>query len=125
MSKTAVILFGHGARYPKWEEPIRALAEKLAIDLVSVSVSVAFLQFGNPKLEETIETKVASGAKRIVVLPFFLASGGHLISDLPNIIAKAKKSHPEVKFDVSSPLGEHALVKEAMQKACVDFTQKG
>lgn len=114
---TAVILFAHGAKNDRWEKPMRRLADMLGKKLPDCRVSLAFLQFGEPKLLDQIDHDVKAGADRIVVLPYFLAKGGHLLSDLPKIIEEARKRHPEVTIEAADPIGEIPEVLEAMADA--------
>ncbi len=123
MSSNGVIIFGHGAKDPKWEGPIRSLAKKLSKELAPVKVTVAFLQFGTPKIEEAVFTHVESGATKIMVLPFFISSGGHLKKELPEILKKMEGRFPKVKFVLSPALGQMPLVIDAMTKASADFVQ--
>lgn len=124
MSDTAVILFGHGARNPEWSRPINALAKMLEVELAPWPVYVAFLQFGEPKLDEVIEKAINGGASRIVVLPHFLAAGGHILKDLPQTIDSFKSRFPDVEFDVAPPLGETPEVMQGLKQACIGFAKK-
>lgn len=121
---TAVILFAHGAKNPRWEKPMRQLADKLTELLPDCSVSVAFLQFGEPGLIDRIDAEIFSGANRVVVLPYFLAFGGHLLNDLPEMIGKVKKQHPDVIFEIADPIGEIPEVIETMAKVSVRFVEE-
>lgn len=47
MSKHGMILFGHGARDPRWAEPFERLATKLRT-MRSAPVSLAFLELMTP-----------------------------------------------------------------------------
>jgi len=65
----------------------------------------AFLQFSSPLLEDAIDDLVQRGAGRIVVFPFFIAAGSHLLNDIPELVEKAGKVHPGVKFFITRHLG--------------------
>ncbi|HCY87083.1 MAG TPA: cobalamin biosynthesis protein CbiX, partial [Desulfobacteraceae bacterium] len=58
-----------------------------------------------PLLPKVIETAVADGATRIVVFPFFISAGSHILTDIPELIAEYRKRHPGVEFCVTSHLG--------------------
>lgn len=114
---TAVILFAHGAKNDRWEKPMRRLADMLSEKLPDCQVSLAFLQFGEPSLPDQIDREIKAGADRIVILPYFLAKGGHLLRDLPKIIEKGKEKHPGVKIEATDPIGEIPEVLETMADA--------
>ncbi len=53
MSKHGMILFGHGARDPRWAEPFERLAAKLRAQR-SDPVALAFLELMTPDLPTAI-----------------------------------------------------------------------
>ena len=89
-SKTGLILFGHGARDTRWREPFERL---LAIvkQRHPGAVSLAFLDSMTPDLVTACKGLVASGAERVVVVPVFLGTGGHIRADLPALIETARQ----------------------------------
>ena len=48
---------------------------------------------------------VAQGAKRIVVLPYFLAGGNHVNKDIPAVIAQCRTEFAQVSIEVAAYLG--------------------
>ena len=124
MPDDAVILFAHGAKSPEWEKPIRSLAETLAAELAQTTVTLAFLQFGDPKLPDAIDELIGKGVKRFVFLPYFLAAGGHLLRDLPKMVDEARGKYPHAAFHVAHPLGEDPEVIEGLKRASMNFVKK-
>lgn len=55
-----------------------------------------------------------TGAKRIVVTPYFLGPGRHWQEDIPTLAAEAAAKHPGTEFLIAAPLGLHPLVVEAL-----------
>ena len=47
---------------------------------------------------------VAAGARRIVVVPYFLTMGVHVLRDLPRLIAEQQALFPEVELRVGQSL---------------------
>jgi sirohydrochlorin ferrochelatase len=61
---------------------------------------------------------VAQGARRIVVIPYFLTLGIHLRRDLPRIVEELESIHPGVEILVTDPLDGHpALLEIVMARA--------
>ncbi|MBI4825584.1 MAG: CbiX/SirB N-terminal domain-containing protein [Nitrospirae bacterium] len=75
-------------------------------------VRAAYLQFNKPSIKDAIDRAVKDGAKRIIVHPFFLSSGIHVIKSIPKIIREAEEIHPDVKFIYTEPLGFHDKLAE-------------
>lgn len=111
---TAVVLFGHGARDPEWANPMRRAREYLLASTAALRVELAFLEFIEPPLAETIDRLVDSGVIRITVIPMFLAQGGHLKKDVPVLIEAARLRHPGCDIRQALAVGEVDAVVAAM-----------
>ena len=116
---TGLVLFGHGARDPRWADTIRALAERLGARAPDLPVEAAFLEFLSPDLSEAVDRLVARGARSIVVAPVFLAAGGHVLRDLPDLLARTAARHPGLRVRTAPALGSLPGVVEAMAEACL------
>lgn len=119
--KTGLILFAHGARDPEWARPLRrvqaVLRERLA---AATEVELAFLEFMSPTLEASVSVLVEAGCSRLVVLPMFIAQGGHLKRDLPALLESLRSTYPMVEFRLLSAVGEDELVINAMADAAIE-----
>ena len=116
---TAIILFAHGARDPEWANPLRRVQAAIRQRTGSVPVELAFLEFMAPTLPECVATLVAGGASNILVLPMFIAQGGHLKRDVPEMLALLRSTHPEVRFSLAGAIGENEIVVQAMAEAAL------
>lgn len=97
----------HGSRKSTANTEIASLAaavEKSAAGRFD-QVRSAFLQLTEPLIPETIAGLVTEGATEIVVFPFFIAAGSHVLTDIPAIITEARDTYPDVVFRVVSHLG--------------------
>lgn len=113
----ALILFAHGARDASWADPIRRVqADLLAAD-PTARVELAFLEFLTPTLVECAAALAAEGIRRIVILPMFIAQGGHLKREVPELVAALRATHPNVEFELAGPVGENEAVIQAMAAA--------
>ena len=108
----AILLFAHGAREPEWAEPFERLRDRLRAD--GSRVELAYLGSMPPSLEQAADALVREGARRIVIVPLFLAQGGHLKTDLPSMVAQIRARHANAEFVVAPPLGDAPEVLEAM-----------
>ncbi|HEX6735378.1 MAG TPA: CbiX/SirB N-terminal domain-containing protein [Azonexus sp.] len=116
---TAMILFGHGARDPAWAEPLRRVQTAIRQQAPGLPVELAFLEFLSPTLADCAAGLIASGAGRIVVLPMFIAQGGHLKRDLPLMLAQLRTDYPDIEFSLADAIGESETVIRAMAGAAV------
>lgn len=112
--KKAVILFAHGARDPEWATPIHAVSTKLKTEAPDILVEVAFLEFMSPSLSEAVRHLVAQAVTSVVVVPMFIAQGGHLKHDLPKEIEALRAIYPDVLITQAETVGLNEHVQAAM-----------
>lgn len=116
---TALILFGHGARDPAWAEPMRRVQAAIRQQAAGLPVELAFLEFLAPTLADCVAELVAGGARKIVVLPMFIAQGGHLKRDLPQMLQALRETYSDVEFSLAEAIGESDIVIRAMAAAAL------
>lgn len=117
--KTALILFAHGARDPEWASPMRRVQAAICASAPERPVELAFLEFMSPTLPECAAQVIAAGASRIVVLPMFIARGGHLKREVPEMLDALSLAYPNVDFLLGNAIGEHEIVVQAMAEAAL------
>lgn len=120
----ALIVFAHGSRDPAWAEPIRRVQAAIRALDPAVRVEVAYLEFIAPSLADCAAALAAEGFRRIVVLPMFIAQGGHLKRDVPEILAGLRARHPAVRFELATAVGEIDTVIRAMAEAGLALAKK-
>jgi len=114
MSVAGIVLFAHGSRDPEWATPFRDLKARVAARLPEARVDLAFLESAPPTLAEAIDAVVAAGADSLLVVPLFLAPGGHTRRDLPPMLEAARARHPGVPMRVAATIGETPAVLAAI-----------
>jgi sirohydrochlorin cobaltochelatase len=114
MSNIALVLFAHGARDPEWASPMRRVCAAVRAQAPDLRVELAFLEFMAPNLRDSVESLVGDGFERIVVLPMFIAQGGHLKRDVPLLLEELRQLHPQTRFELASAVGEAEAVVQAM-----------
>jgi len=114
MSDQAIILFAHGARDPEWAAPFGVIQRQLQAARPDTQVELAFQDFMTPTLEAAVARSVARGARRIVLVPLFMAQGGHLKQDLPLLVAKIRQQHPGIELRVMPAIGDAPEILQAI-----------
>ena len=112
--KTGIIVFAHGSSVPEANQAVKDVAAGLARDGGFPLVETAFLEPVRPNLGEAVARLVDDGAREIVVVPYFLTLGIHLLRDLPRIIADISSIHQDVEIRVTDPLDGHPALKEIL-----------
>lgn len=119
MAASALILFAHGARDPRWAAPFNRLRDIVQTERPDIAVSVAFLELMTPGLPEVAQNLAAQGCQRITIVPVFFGQGGHVLRDLPELVAQLRESHPAMQIDVAQAVGESADVLNAIAAYCI------
>lgn len=116
---TAIILFAHGARDPEWAAPMRRVQAAIRSTAPAMQVELAFLEFMTPDLQTCAAEAIAGGARKVVVLPMFIAQGGHLKREVPEMLAAMQARWPTVEFVLDRAIGEEEIVVQAMAEAAL------
>ncbi len=108
--RTALLLIAHGSREQDANADLHELAAVLrAGDRFGV-VEPAFLELAEPTVPQAAARCVAQGARRVILLPYFLSAGVHVRRDLARLRGELAEAHPGVEFRLAEPLGPHPLL---------------
>ena len=111
---TALVLFSHGSLLCGAKRTLFEHAERLKSSGEWQWVEVGFLNFSSPRFEDAISRVAESGAKKVVVVPFFLVAGKFVREDLPSQVALAREKWPELEFHIAEPLGYNEEIIDAV-----------
>ena len=108
---TAIILFAHGSGVPEANRQVVRLAEEISRG-THCTVGCAFLEVAQPDLPAAVAGAAGTGARRIVVIPYFLTTGVHIHNDLPRLIEQQRTLFPGVEFLIGRSLEGHPGMAE-------------
>ena len=107
---TAVLLVAHGSRREEANADLVRLAEMLRERGEYAVVEPSYLEIAEPTIPRGAANCVAAGATRVLMLPFFLSAGSHVVDDLERHRRELAAAHPGVEFRLCPPLGLHPLM---------------
>ena len=112
----SLLLVAHGSRRESSNDEIRQLAAKLGALAVNRyrSVNCAFLELAEPSIPDGIEACIQAGAEEVVVLPYFLSAGRHVIEDIPREVAGKQEQYPSVPIRLAPYLGSAEGITELL-----------
>ncbi len=118
--KSAIILLGHGSRVPdagKHMEKVAAgLKEKYGYDMVEV----CYMSRLGPHLPETFRKCMEQGATHVMVIPYLLHDGLHLVLDIPEMMQELACAYPHVKVVLGKNLGFDEILVDLVERRIVD-----
>jgi len=113
MNPSALLLIAHGSRRPEANADLEQLAERLRGDFAMVQPS--YLELCEPGIVAGGTICVNAGARQVILLPYFLSAGVHVVEDLTAARNVLAKTHPDVEFLLAKPLGLHPLLVEVVK----------
>lgn len=113
---TAVLLIAHGSRREEANRDLLALADRLRADGEHAIVEASFLELAGPDIATGAARCVASGAQRVLMVPYFLSAGAHVEEDLQRAREELAARFPQVAFRLAKALGPHPLLDELVRE---------
>ena len=113
-----LILVGHGSRVVSANQEIQDLAEGLAQRVTNIYADVfpAFLELAEPSIPSAIQKCIDKGADEVVLLPYFLARGRHVETDIPEEIHKKQEQYPHIKMELLDYFGKSKYISDILVK---------
>jgi len=119
-----VVIVDHGSRVAASNEALLVVARRFQQTLGHANVQPAHMELAEPSIDQAVSACVAQGARRIVMVPFFLLPGRHWRSDIPQLTARACHSHGGLPYLVTAPLGDSQAVVDALIARMADCLQR-
>lgn len=123
MQDSRLVIFAHGSPDIRWRLPFEELTASLTERHGADKVRLAYMEFARPSLADVVREAARDGKLHLRLLPLFLAAGAHVAEDIPQQIADAQRSFPQVKIELLQPIGEHPRVKELFREIACDYAQ--
>lgn len=103
----ALLIIAHGSRNTESIREIQDLTDRLknAADDFDL-VECAFLEMAEPDISAGLSSLIENGSTKIVILPYFLAKGNHVIRDVPDEISGVQRRHPDIEIQMLPHIGK-------------------
>ena len=103
----SLLVVAHGSRRAASNDEVRAFTARLSEQAVGtfVQIECAFLELAEPSIPDGLRALLGAGASEVVVLPYFLSAGRHVVTDIPAEIDKVRGEYPEATIILSAYLG--------------------
>ncbi|MFO0948451.1 MAG: CbiX/SirB N-terminal domain-containing protein [Planctomycetota bacterium] len=108
-----VVIIAHGSRRAEANQDLFQLVERFRGRGFS-RVYPAFLELAPPDIVASGRQAAADGAKSLVLLPYFLSAGNHVVEDLEDARTELSLQFPQITVVLAKPLGPHPLLEEIL-----------
>jgi sirohydrochlorin ferrochelatase len=113
--RVAILLIAHGSRRPEANADLELVADQLRKRGHFPVIQTAFLELADPSIKTGGARCVDSGATDVILLPYFLSPGKHVVEDLRLHRAQLRERYPSIRFVLAEPIGSHPLVLEVLE----------
>lgn len=120
-SSTALLLIAHGSRRQEANDDLDHLADQLRQRGRYHFVQTSYLELTEPTIAEGGTRCVKAGAKRVIMLPYFLSAGVHVRDDLRKLRQELADRFTGVEFRLAEPLGRHPLLVEIVAERAAEI----
>ena len=103
----AFLLLAHGSRRAQSNEEVQKLADCFGIqnqDEFPI-VLAGFMELAEPTIPVIVDEAISAGAKHLVILPYFLAAGTHVVDDIPSLVKESLANYPDITFEILPHIG--------------------
>ncbi|HEV3164668.1 MAG TPA: CbiX/SirB N-terminal domain-containing protein [Isosphaeraceae bacterium] len=109
-ASTAILLIAHGSRNAPANDDLHQLVARIAEQGKYPIVEACFLELAEPDIQAGGGRCVERGAARVLIVPYFLSAGVHLLRDLSAARDALSERHPGIEFRLGPALGPHPLL---------------
>jgi len=114
--RVALQLIAHGSRRAEANADLEHVAAEVRARGRYPVVQVSFLELAEPSIEGGGELCVEAGASDVILLPYFLSPGKHVVEDLTAARDRLAARFPAVRFTLAEPLGRHPLLIDVVEQ---------
>jgi sirohydrochlorin ferrochelatase len=114
--RIALQLIAHGSRRPEANADLEHVAQAMRQRGRYSLVQVSFLELAEPSIEAAGALCVNAGATEVILLPYFLSPGKHVVEDLTAARNRLAERFPAVRFVLAEPLGRHPLLLQIVEE---------
>lgn len=113
-----LLVVAHGSRRAASNDEVRQLVNQMRkYNQEYDSIDCAFLELAEPSIPDGIQACIDSGAEEVIVLPYFLAAGTHVVNDIPELIQEKQQQHPDIVIKQAQHVGALPGMIELMLQA--------
>ena len=115
-----IVIAGHGSRDPQGVIEFENLVHLVRARANGRRVTHGFLEFARPTISEAVQENIASGSKRIAIVPGLLLAATHAKNDIPAEVRALQQAFPNVKLHYASALHLHPLILRLFREKIIE-----
>jgi precorrin-8X/cobalt-precorrin-8 methylmutase len=109
-----ILIISHGSPRADANRGFTDVVERVASRLEGAAVLPAFFSIVRPDIPDQVAALAGQGLRRIVLMPYFLYSGQHVIVDIPAILGQCRARFPEIELELLPTLESDPALEDVV-----------
>ncbi|WP_431027171.1 sirohydrochlorin chelatase [Lysinibacillus sp. LZ02] len=119
---TAILLIGRGGSDAEANSDFYKITRLLWEKLQVKWIESAFMGVTKPRVDEGIKRCIQLGAKKVIMLPYFLFTGV-LMERMDKMLQQYSEQYPEHEFVLAKYFGYHPTLQEILKQRAMDAVE--
>jgi precorrin-8X/cobalt-precorrin-8 methylmutase len=115
-----IVIAGHGSRDPQGVAEFESFMSLLKSRAADMRVDYGYLEFCEPTIDQAVHDSIASGTKKLVMVPALLTAATHAKNDMPAELMAMRQKYPDVEIAFGSAMDLHPLLLKLCQERIVE-----
>jgi len=111
---TGVLIVSHGSQRAEANRGFEAMVARVASRVEGAAILPAFFSLAHPDIREQIELLASRGARRVLVMPYFLYSGQHVLVDIPAVLDQCRRRFPCLTIELLATLENDPALEDLL-----------
>lgn len=109
-----ILIIAHGSRRKETLDTMEEVFAMVQESMPDIIVEHAYMEFCDVNLEKGLDLLRERGVTEIVVVPYFLFDGIHIIKDIPEEIVAYLEKHSNLKISMGKTLGADKRIADVL-----------
>jgi len=114
--KKSLLVLAHGSKVEETKKVMYKVKDNLVHRRKYDDVQIAFLQFNEPNISDTVAKIYEQGIREIIVVPMFLFNGNHILIDIPEELSKLKDKYKDLKISLADSIGFDERIVDILEE---------
>ena len=119
--KVGVLLISHGSPRDEANNAFSKLTNRVAARLNSNNILPTFFSIKRPNIMDQVAKLVEQGIKRIIMLPYFLGNGQHIMADIPAQLEQCNQKYPEIEIEFLPTLQGEPGIEDVLTERLMPY----
>jgi precorrin-8X/cobalt-precorrin-8 methylmutase len=115
-----IVIAGHGSRDPQGVAEFESFMALLKSRAGDKRVDFGYLEFCEPTIDQAVHDSIASGTKKLVMVPALLTAATHAKNDMPAELLAMRQKYPDVEIAFGSAMDLHPLLLKLCQERIIE-----